>query len=157
MAKKEFTLSDDELSSREMMLITFTILESRGYPGFTQLMHIINDPVILLKIIRFLYGMEIKVPPLDEFTKCLQTATYTFCDMHKRINKNLFAKPDDIRNFMNIDKEKEQELLQIFDEWTEYMYKNGIDLTQLMHINRQNTKKRIKMTQKGKKWTKKLY
>lgn len=154
---KEFTLSHEELSSKEMVYIACTILESRGYQGFTQLLQIVDDPTIILKIIRFLYGMEIKVPPLKEFINCLRAAEYTFCDMHKKIHVNLCAKPVDIRNFMGITEEEEKELLQIFDEWCTFMHKNGIDLTNIMHINRNNTKKRIKMNAIGKKWTKKLY
>lgn len=156
-ARNTFKLSDEELACREMVLIAFTMLESRGYKGFTELLSIINDPEIILKIIRLLYGLEIKIPPLKEFISCLQAAEYTFCDMHKRVNSYLPAKPQDIRQFMNIDKEKEAELLDIFDKWAKYMYEQGYDLTQLMHMNRNNTKKRIKMAISGKKWTSSRY
>lgn len=155
--KGEFDLSHEELSSAEMVLIAFTILESRGYPGFRELMAIINDPVILLKIIRFLYGMQLKVPPLEEFVKCLRTAEYAFCDMHKMIHKNLAAKPLDIRNFMKITPEEEKEILEIYDKWIAYMHKNGVDLRNIFHINRNNTKKRIGMIIQGKKWTRSKY
>ena len=156
-ARGYFELSDEELSSSEMVLIAFTMLESRGYPGFTELLSILNDPIIILKIIRFLYGMEIKIPPLKEFIQCLKAAEYAFCDIHKKINVNLPAKPADIRQFMNISKEEEEELLKIFDEWAIYMNKQGYDIRTLMHINRVNTKKRIELVTQGKKWTKKLY
>ena len=89
MSKQErgyFTLSNEELASTEMVLTAFTMLESRGYPGFTELMAILNDPTIILKIIRFLYGMKIEVPPLQEFIKCLKAAQYVFCDMHKKLS-----------------------------------------------------------------------
>lgn len=150
--RNEFTLSFKEQCSREMVFIAFTMLESRGYPGFMQLFQIINDPTIMLKIIRFLYGMEIKVPSLKEFAKCLKAAEYTFCDMHKKINTNLCAKPKDIRQYLNIDTNEEQELLEIFDHWCKYMADNGVDLTNLMHMNRENTKKRVKLSAQGKKW-----
>lgn len=155
--ESRINLSDEELSSKEMVLIAFTMLESRGYPGFTQLIQILNDPTVILKIVRFMYGMEIKIPPLEEFVKCLQAAMYTFCDMHKKVHANLVAKPKDIRDLLNIDEKREQELLEVFDQWSQYMVKNGIDLTNLMHINREATKKRIRMTASGKKWTKKKY
>ena len=45
----------------------------------------------------------------------------------------------------------------IFDNWAAYLGKNGLDPTTIMHCNRENTKKRIKMVQKGKKWTKSRY
>lgn len=160
MAKKErgeFELSHEELASTEMVLTAFTMLESRGYPGFTELMALLNNPTILLKIIRFLYGMEIKVPPLDEFVKCLRAAQYAFCDMHKKIHVNLCAKPLDIRNHMNISKEEEAELLEIFDTWVKYMHDQGHDIRNYFHINRNNTKKRIDMVTKGRKWTAKNY
>ena len=70
MSKKErgeFTLSDEELGSTEMVFIALTILESRGYPGLTELMSIVNDPKLILKIIRLLYGTEIKIPSLKQY------------------------------------------------------------------------------------------
>ena len=152
-----FTISDDELSSKEMILIAFTMLESRGYPGFSELLAILNDPTTILKIIRLLYGTTIKIPPLSEVVKCLRAAEFTFLDFHKRVNHSLTAKPLDIRQHMNITKEEQDELLEIFDEWVVYMQKNGIDVGKLMHINRENTKKRIKMAQNGKKWTQSKY
>lgn len=155
--KGYFTISDDELSSKEMILIAFTMLESRGYPGFSELLAILNDPTTILKIIRLLYGTTIKIPPLSEVVKCLRAAEFTFLDFHKRVNHSLVAKPLDIRQHMNITKEEQDELLQIFDEWVVYMQKNGIDVGKLMHINRENTKKRIKMAQNGKKWTQSKY
>lgn len=155
--KGYFTISDDELSSKEMILIAFTMLESRGYPGFSELLAILNDPTTILKIIRLLYGTTIKIPPLSEVVKCLRAAEFTFLDFHKRVNHSLVAKPLDIRQHMNITKEEQDELLQIFDEWVIYMQKNGIDVGKLMHINRENTKKRIKMAQNGKKWTQSKY
>lgn len=155
--KGYFTISDDELSSKEMILIAFTMLESRGYPGFSELLAILNNPTTILKIIRLLYGTTIKIPPLSEVVKCLRAAEFTFLDFHKRVNHSLVAKPLDIRQHMNITKEEQDELLQIFDEWVVYMQKNGIDVGKLMHINRENTKKRIKMAQNGKKWTQSKY
>ena len=155
--KGYFTISDDELSSKEMILIAFTMLESRGYPGFSELLAILNDPTTILKIIRLLYVTTIKIPPLSEVVKCLRAAEFTFLDFHKRVNHSLVAKPLDIRQHMNITKEEQDELLQIFDEWVIYMQKNGIDVGKLMHINRENTKKRIKMAQNGKKWTQSKY
>lgn len=155
--KGYFTISDDELSSKEMILIAFTMLESRGYPGFSELLAILNNPTTILKIIRLLYGTTIKIPPLNEVVKCLRAAEFTFLDFHKRVNHSLVAKPLDIRQHMNITKEEQDELLQIFDEWVVYMQKNGIDVGKLMHINRENTKKRIKMAQNGKKWTQSKY
>lgn len=152
-----FEVSQDELSSKEMMLIAFTMLESRGYPGFSELLAIVNDPNVILKIIRLLYGTTLKIPPLKEVVKCLRAAEFTFLDFHKRVNHSLYAKPLDIRQHMNITKEEQEELLKIFDDWILYMQKNGIDVSKLMHINRENTKKRIKMIQNGKKWKSSKY
>lgn len=156
-ARGEFTLSNEELGSTEMVFIALTILESRGYPGLTELMSVINDPKIILKIIRLLYGTEIKVPSLKEFVLCLRTAIYAFCDMHKKVHTNLPVKPNDIRKFMNLTPEQEKEILDTFDEWTLYMHKQGADIWNYMHINRNNTLKRMKMTCAGKKWTSSHY
>lgn len=160
MSKKErgeFTLSDEELGSTEMVFTALTILESRGYPGLTELMAVLNDSKLLLKIIRLLYGTQIKFPSLHEFTLCLRTAIYAFCDMHKKIHTNLPAKPNDIRKFMNITPEQEKEILDVFDQWTLFMHKQGRDPWTLMHINRNNTRKRMKMICDGKKWTSSKY
>lgn len=153
----DFTLSDEELGSKEMVFITLSMLESRGYPGLLDLFSIINDPEVILKIIRFLYGTTLKIPPLKEFTKTLRAATYAYCDMHKKIHINLAAKPLDIREHMNITKEEEKELLDIFDDWVRYMQAQGKDILDYMHCNRSNTKKRIRMAQRGKKWTSSKY
>lgn len=152
-----FEVEDDEYSSSEFVFIALSMLESRGYPGFFELMSIIEDPATIMKIIRLFYGMEIKIPPLKEFKECLQAAEYSYLDMHKNINVNLPAKSKDIRQFMNITPEEEQHLLEIFDQWVVFMNKQGADVRNFMHINRNNTKKRIEMAVQGKKWTAKNY
>ena len=160
MSKKErgeFTLSDEELGSTEMVFIALTILESRGYNGLTELMSVLNDPKIILKVIRLLYGTEIKIPSLKEFVLCLRTAIYAFCDIHKKIHVNLPVKPTDIRKFMNITPEQEKEILDVFDQWTLFMHKQGRDPWNYMHINRNMTRKRMKMVCSGKKWTSNRY
>lgn len=152
-----FEVEDDEYSSSEFVFIALSMLESRGYPGFFELMSVIEDPAIIMKIIRLFYGMEIKIPPIKEFKECLQAAEYSYLDMHKNINVNLPAKSKDIRQFMNITPEEEQHLLEIFDQWVVFMNKQGADVRNFMHINRNNTKKRIEMAVQGKKWTAKNY
>jgi hemerythrin len=101
--------------------------------------------------------MEIKVPPLKEFADCLKAAEYTYLDMHKNVNVNLPAKSKDIRQFMGIDEEEQQRLLEIFDEWCAFMAKNGANVNDYMHCNRQNTKKRIALASKGEKWGNRKY
>lgn len=152
-----FEVEDDEYSSSEFVFIALSMLESRGYPGFFELMSVIEDPTIIIKIIRLFYGMEIKIPPLKEFKECLQAAEYSYLDMHKNINVNLPAKSKDIRQFMNITQEEEQHLLEIFDEWCSFMAKNGANINNYMHCNRQNTKKRIELASRGEKWGNRKY
>lgn len=151
-ARGEFELSHEELASSEMVFIALSMLESRGYTGFTELFSILNDPAIILKVVRLMYGTTIKVPPVGEFTKCLRAAIYTYCDMHKMINSTLPAKPKDIRQFMGIDEKEEKELLEIFDKWSIFLHENGADVRKLMHCNRKNTLKRIDLNCRGKKW-----
>jgi len=123
-----FEVADEEYSSSEFVFIALSMLESRGYPGFFELMSVVQDPGLIMKIIRLFYGMEIKIPPLKEFKECLQAAEYSYLDMHKNINVNPPAKSKDIRQFMNITEEEEKHLLDIFDEWTIFMHKNGADV-----------------------------
>ena len=145
----EFELSDSELGSREMVLIAMSMLESRGYPGFVELLSILEKPEIILKVIRFLYGTTIKVPSLGEFVSCLRAAEYTYCDFHKKLNRMLPVQPKQIKEFMNIDDEQMSKIQDIFQNWIEYMNKQGIHIENLMHINRKNTLKRIKAIQHG--------
>ena len=145
----EFELSDSELGSREMVLIAMSILESRGYPGFVELLSVLEKPELILKIIRFLYGTTIKVPPLGELVTCLRAAEFTYCDFHKRINQKLPAQPKQIQEFMGIDDEEVSRIQDVFQQWIEYMDKQGIHIEDFMHINRQNTLRRIKAIQKG--------
>ena len=72
-----FEVEDEEYSSSEFVFIALSMLESRGYPGFFELMSLIQDPALIMKIIRLFYGMEIKIPPLKEFKECLQAAEYS--------------------------------------------------------------------------------
>jgi hypothetical protein len=152
-----FEVSDEEYSSSEFLFIALSMLESRGYPGFFELMSVIKDPTLIMQILRLFYGMTIKVPPIKEFKECLQAAEYAYLDMHKHINVNLPAKGKDIRQFMNITQEEEEHLLEIFDEWCKFMNKQGADVRNYMHINRQNTKKRIDLAVKGQKWGNRKY
>ena len=152
-----FEVADEEYSSSEFVFIALSMLESRGYPGFFELMSVVQDPGLIMKIIRLFYGMEIKIPPLKEFKECLQAAEYSYLDMHKNININLPAKSKDIRQFMGITEEEEKHLLEIFDQWTIFMHKQGADVRNYMHMNRSNTKKRIAMNVAGKKWIAKNY
>lgn len=152
-----FTINAEEYSSPEFLFTALSMLESRGYPGWTEFMSVIDDPELIIKIIRLFYGLDIKVPPLKEFSKCLQAAVYSYCDMHKNVNDKLPAKGKDIRQFMNITEEEEKELLNIFDEWVKYMHKYGKDIREYLHINRNNTKRRIDLVLAGKKWTARKY
>ncbi len=152
-----FEVADDEYSSSEFVFIALSMLESRGYPGFFELMSVIKDPALIMKIIRLFYGMEIKIPPLKEFKECLQAAEFAYLDMHKHININLPAKTGDIRKFMDITEDEQQHLLEIFDQWCNFMAKNGANVNDYMHCNRQNTRKRIDMASRGEKWTSRRY
>ena len=145
----EFELSDTELGSREMILITMSMLESRGYPGFVELLSIIEKPELILKIIRFLYGTTLKIPPLSEFVTCLRAAEFTYCDFHKMVNRKLAVQPKQIQEFMGIDDEEVAKIQDVFQKWIEYMNKCGIHIEDLMHINRKNTVRRIKAIQNG--------
>lgn len=145
----EFELSDTELGSREMILITMSMLESRGYPGFVELLSIIEKPELILKIIRFLYGTTLKIPPLSELVTCLRAAEFTYCDFHKMVNRKLAVQPKQIQEFMGIDDEEVAKIQDVFQKWIEYMNKCGIHIEDLMHINRKNTVRRIKAIQNG--------
>ena len=50
-----FEVKDEEYSSSEFVFTALSMLESRGYTGFFQLMSVLQDPVLILKIIRLFY------------------------------------------------------------------------------------------------------
>lgn len=160
MAKKnrgEYEITPSDLGSTEMVFLVLSVLESLGYPGFMQLLTVINDPGVIIKIIRLMYGTEIKVPPLKVFIDALDTVTYMFSDFFKEVQKGTPAQPKFIRQHMNIDETREKELLAIFDNWSEYMFKHGVNPLSYLNIQRNNTKKRIKLAGNGKRWTAKNY
>ena len=145
-----YELTEEEMASSEMVFIACTLLESRGYPGFMELFNVLNNPGLILKLIRLFYGMIIKFPSLTEFRDCLRASEYIFTDFHKKVNDKLVVKPLDIRNHMGITAEEEEKLLKLFDEWVIYMNKAGYPIEKLMHINRKMTKKRMELAVKGK-------
>lgn len=146
-----YELTEEELASSEMVFIACTLLESRGYPGFMELLNVLDNPSLILKLIRLFYGMTIKFPSLQEFQDCLRASEYIFTDLHKKVNDTLVVKPLDIRNHMRIDEQEEEKLLKLFDEWVVYMNKAGYPIEKLMHINRKMTKKRMELAINGKK------
>lgn len=152
-----FEVKDEEYSSTEFVFIALSMLESRGYPGFFELMSAIKDPAIIMTIIRLFHDMTIKIPSIKEFKDCLQAAEYSYLDMHKHISVNLPAKGKDIRQFMNITEEEEKHLLEIFDQWCAFMSSCGANVNDYMKCNRTNTKKRIELASKGKKWGNRKY
>lgn len=152
-----FEVKDEEYSSTEFVFIALSMLESRGYPGFFELMSAIKDPAIIMTIIRLFHDMTIKIPSIKEFKDCLQAAEYSYLDMHKHISVNLPAKGKDIRQFMNITEEEEKHLLEIFDQWCLFMSSCGANINDYMKCNRTNTKKRIELASKGEKWGNRKY
>ena len=155
--KRGYKITPTDLGSTEMVFVVLSVLESLGYTGFVQLMSVINDPGVLMKIVRLMYGMDIKIPPLQTFIDALDTSIYMFSDFFKQIQKGTPVQPKFIREHMNIDEEREKKLLEIFDNWASFMYKHGVDPLQYLNIQRNNTKKRILMAKQGKKWTAKNY
>ena len=145
-----YELTEEEMASSEMVFIACTLLESRGYPGFMELFNVLNDPGLILKLIRLFFFFFIKFPSLTEFRDCLRASEYIFTDFHKKVNDKLVVKPLDIRNHMGITVEEEEKLLKLFDEWVIYMNKAGYPIEKLMHINRKMTKKRMELAVKGK-------
>lgn len=146
-----YELTPEEMASSEMVFIACTLLESRGFPGFMELFNVINDPSLIIKLIRLFYGMTIKFPSLQEFQDCLRASEYIFTDFHKKVNDKLVVKPLDIRNHMGITEQEEEKLLKLFDEWVVYMNKAGYPIEKLMHINRKMTRKRMELAINGKK------
>lgn len=146
-----YELTEEELASSEMVFIACTLLESRGYPGFMEMLNVLDDPSLIIKLIRLFYGMTIKFPSIQEFQDCLKASEYIFTDFHKKVNDTLVVKPLDIRNHMHITEQEEDKLLKLFDEWVLYMHKAGYPIEKLMHINRKVTKKRIESLITGKR------
>ena len=147
-----FGLSDSEYSCAEMVFTFFTILESRGYPGFSELASVLGKPEILIKVLRLMSGMQIQIPPLEEFVNCLRTAIYVFIIMNKTKCSGHFISNENIRDFLSINEEQEQDLNKIFEEWAVYMNQQGHDIRNYFNINSKTTVRHIKRAVKGKKF-----
>ena len=151
-AENFFGLNDSEYSCAEMVFTFFTILESRGYPGFSELLTVLGKPDILIKMLRLMAGMQIQIPPLKEFVNCLRTAMYIFAIMNKKKCNNHIISNEDIKDFLEITPEQEEEIVKIFEEWAVYMNQQGHDVRNYFDISRKNVAKQIQLAVEGKKF-----
>lgn len=144
MRLNRLALEDSEFTSSEMVLITLSILESKGWHGLLQLMTIINDPEIIYKLIRFFYGMTLSFPDMKDFVDAMRTSQYVFMNFHKKFNKST-----EMRKVLNITAEEETKYSKIAEEWLDYLYKHNMDITQIMHINNCPLQKVLRRVQKN--------
>lgn len=138
-------MNHEDECSKEMVYIAMTLLESKGYAGFSGLMSVLDDPELIIKLLRLFYGSTIEFPPLQTVVKCLKTAIYVYYNFHKRSGAKAIV-TSEIRKLMNIDEKEEQELIIEMKEWINFMLDEGIDLSRLMHINKKTLIKRYDTT-----------
>lgn len=114
-----YFVKDEDYSSEHFLLITLSLLESKGYLGFIQLFSIIEDYQVMIKLLRLMNGLDIKVPPIKEFYKSLKTCVYIYL----RLLKNQEAiKTLDLSQADLVDAEKE------FKNWVDYLGKQGYNI-----------------------------
>lgn len=155
-------LDSDDYSSSEFLFTCFSILESRGYLGFNELMSIIDDDKIIIKFLRLLGGMTIKVPSIKEFRICLLASAFAYYDIVKRNDPMIGSKEgkstaakklnyktyipsfSDIEKQLNLSEEDKIEIDKIYNDWLLYMNKEGYPIDNLYKISRSDTKRRFR-------------
>lgn len=146
MADNKINLTSEDYTSCDFLFICFSMLESRGYAGWNELISVLNDYKAIIKILRLFSGMTIKIPTLKEFRECLMASTYVFCDLSKRNDKLLKTIPsvDKIDEYINPTLEEKEKIQKLYDEWIEYMEKQGYPIDKLYDVTRADTKRRFK-------------
>lgn len=150
-------LDTEDYSSSEFLFTCFSILESRGFLGFNELMSIIDDDSIIIKFLRLLGGMTIKIPSLKEFRICLLASAFAYYDIIKRNDPLLSGGKmknskspsyipvlSDIEKQLNLSEEDKIEINKIYNEWLIYMNNEGYPIDNLYKISRQDTKRRFR-------------
>lgn len=155
-------LNSDDYSSSEFLFTCFSILESRGYLGFNELMSVIDDDKTIIKFLRLLGGMTIKVPSIKEFRICLLASAFAYYDIVKRNDPMIGSKEgkseaarrlnyrtyipsfSDIEKQLDLSEEDKVEIDKIYNEWLVYMNNEGYPIDNLYKISRNDTKRRFK-------------
>lgn len=155
-------LNAEDYTSSEFLFTCFSILESRGYLGFNELMSVIDDDKIIIKFLRLLGGMTIKVPSIKEFRICLLASAFAYYDIVKRNDPMIGSKEgkseaakrlnyrtyipsfSDIEKQLDLSEEDKIEIDKIYNEWLLYMNKEGYPIDNLYKISRNDTKRRFK-------------
>lgn len=151
-------LNAEDYTSSEFLFTCFSILESRGYLGFNELMSVIDNEKTIIKFLRLLGGMDIKVPSLKEFRICLLTSAFAYYDIVKRndplISKSGGAKKSsygnyiptlsDIEKQLDLSEEDKVEIDKIYNDWLLYMQREGYPIDNLYKISRADTKRRFR-------------
>ena len=157
----ETKLNSEDYTSSEFLFTCFSILESRGYLGFNELMSVIDNDKIIIKFLRLLGGMTIKVPSIKEFRICLLASAFAYYDIVKRNDPMIGAKGksegakklnyrtyipsfSDIEKQLNLSEEDKVEIDKIYNDWLLYMQKEGYPIDNLYKISRNDTKRRFK-------------
>ena len=152
-------LDNEDYTSSEFLFTCFSILESRGYLGFNELMSVVDNDKVILKILRLLSGMSIKIPSIKEFRICLLASAFIYFDLIKRndpmlnkrkahsskklVYKNYVPSHKDIEKQLNLTEEDKIEINNIYNDWLSYMDKEGYPIDNLYKISRQDTKRRF--------------
>lgn len=137
---KEGTMQDTEYSSDDFLLLTFSLLESKGYIGFLELQSIVDDAEILLKILRLMAGMNIRIPSLSDFSLSLKTCTYIYYMLIRETTSEKVT-----REILQLTKEEEQQYIEEFKKWYKHILQQGYDIEDFVRIKKKNTKLKSSM------------
>lgn len=138
-------MKDEEFASDDFLLISMSLLESKGYTGFLELQAVVDDAEIIVKILRLMAGMNIKIPSLSDFALSLKTCTYIYYMLLRDNSIDLKNEnfKDIVKEKLHITAEEEQLYLAEFERWYKYILKQGYDLEDFVKITKK-TKSKVK-------------
>lgn len=125
-------VNPDEYMSEDFLMILFSLMESKGFTGFNQLQAVVDDPKVILKILRLMHGMQFKIPTLIEFANLMQLAVFIYATLIR--DKNLIdisnhKTVDSLYKYLGFTLEEKTKYDMEATEWRKYLEASGYKLS----------------------------
>lgn len=128
---EKLQVREDEYMSEEFLMILFSLLESKGFTGFNQLQAVVDDPKVILKILRLMHGMQFKVPTLTEFSNILQLTIFIYATLIKDeaiYDEKSKHKVSSFVQYLNYSKEDYTKYTQEVTKWRRFLEAHGYNI-----------------------------
>ena len=128
---EKLQVREDEYMSEEYLMILFSLLESKGFTGFNQLQAVVDDPKVILKILRLMHGMQFKIPSLTEFADIMKLSVFIYATLIKDediLDSKTNTKVQSFTQYLNYSKEEYQAYAQGVKKWREFLKAHGYDI-----------------------------